>query len=124
MKYKLLAQTYQELENNPSRLKKIEILSIFLNKLKNSKLPETIYLLQGKAFPDYSEKEFGISEKLAIKALVKASGISESELVSKWKKLGDLGLVAEEVIKNKKQGTLFSQELTTKKVLDNLRKLK
>ena len=123
MKYKLLAQTYQELEDNPSRLKKIEILSIFLNKLKNSKLPETIYLLQGKAFPDYSEKEFGISEKLAIKALVKASGISESELVSKWKKLGDLGLVAEEVIKNKKQGTLFSQELTTKKVLDNLRKL-
>ena len=79
--------------------------------------------MQGKAFPDYSEKEFGISEKLAIKALVKASGISESELVSKWKKLGDLGLVAEEVIKNKKQGTLFSQELITKKVLDNLRKL-
>ena len=56
MKYNLLAQTYQELENNSSRLKKIEILSIFLNKLKNSKLPETIYLLQGRAFPDYSEK--------------------------------------------------------------------
>jgi len=123
MKYNLLAQTYQELENNSSRLKKIEILSIFLNKLKNSKLPETIYLLQGRAFPDYSEKEFGISEKLAIKALAKASGVSENELVSKWKKLGDLGLVAEEVIKNKKQGTLFSQELTTKKVLENLRKL-
>jgi|ETNmetMinimDraft_2_1059921.scaffolds.fasta_scaffold04012_2 DNA ligase-1 len=123
MKYNLLAQTYQELENNSSRLKKIEILSIFLNKLKNSKLPETIYLLQGRAFPDYSEKEFGISEKLAIRALAKASGVSENELVSKWKKLGDLGLVAEEVIKNKKQGTLFSQELTTKKVLENLRKL-
>ncbi len=123
MKYNLLAQTYQELENNSSRLKKIEILSIFLNKLKNSKLPETIYLLQGRAFPDYSEKEFGISEKLAIKALAKASGVSENELVSKWKNLGDLGLVAEEVIKNKKQGTLFSQELTTKKVLENLRKL-
>ncbi len=123
MKYSLLAQTYQELENNPSRLKKIEILAKFLNQLKKSKTPEAIYLLQGTAFPDYSEKEFGISEKLALKALSKASGVSDTDLVKKWKKLGDLGLVAEDVMKNKKQNTLFSQELTTKKVLTNLQKL-
>ena len=65
----------------------------------------------------------GIAKTLAIKALAKSSGVSDKELVNKWKKLGDLGLVAEEVMKNKKQNTLFSQELTTKKVLDNLRKL-
>ena len=123
MKYNLLAQTYQELEDHPSRLKKIEILADFLDKLQSSKLPGTIYLLQGKAFPDYSEKEFGISEKLAIKALSKASGVSDTELTNKWKKLGDLGLVAEEVMRNKKQNTLFSQELTVKKVLNNLQKL-
>ena len=123
MKYSILAQTYQDLEDNPSRLKKIEILESFLSKLKNSKLPETIYLLQGKAFPDYSEKEFGISEKLAIKALSKASGLSNDLIINKWKDLGDLGIVAEKIMKNKKQNTLFSQKLTTKKVLDNLRKL-
>ena len=123
MKYKLLAETYHELENISSRLKKVEILADFLNKLKKSKVPEAIYLLQGKAFPDYSEKEFGISEKLALKALSKASGVSDTDLTHKWKKLGDIGLVAEEVMKNKKQNTLFSQELTTKKVLGNLQKL-
>ena len=46
MKYKLLAETYQELENNPSRLKKVEILAKFLNQLKKSTVPEAIYLLQ------------------------------------------------------------------------------
>ncbi len=123
MKYLELAETYQELERNPSRLKKVEILSEFLKKLKHNSMPETIYLIQGKAFPDYSEKKFGISEKSVIKALSKSSGVSDKEIIFKWKKIGDLGLVGEEVIKNKKQNTLFSHELTTRKVLENLRKL-
>lgn len=123
MKYLELAEIYQELEKNPSRLNKVKILAEFLKKLIHNNTPETIYLLQGKAFPDYSEKEFGISEKSVIKVLSKSSGISDKEIISKWKKLGDLGLVGEEVIKNKKQNTLFSHELTTRKVLENLRKL-
>ncbi|MDD5192627.1 MAG: ATP-dependent DNA ligase [Candidatus Nanoarchaeia archaeon] len=123
MKYSELCEVYEELEKNPSRLKKTEILSDFLKKLKHEHDKQIIYLIQGKAFPDYSEKEFGISEQLCIKALSKSSGISDKEIVLKWKKTGDLGLVAEEVMSKKKQGTLFSNKLTTEKVLDNLKKL-
>jgi len=123
MKYSELCEVYEDLEQNPSRLKKTEILSDFLKKLKHEKDKEIIYLLQGKTFPDYSEKEFGISEKLCIKALSKASGISDKEIISKWRKIGDLGKVAEEIISKKKQKTLFSSKLATKKVLDNLQKL-
>lgn len=122
MLYTQLCEIYEELEKNPSRLKKTSILSAFLKKLKNED-KEVIYLIQGKVFPDYSEKEFGISEKLAIKSLSKASGISDKLIIDKWKKLGDLGMVAEEIIKNKKQGILFSHPLTVKKVLDNLKRL-
>ena len=123
MLYKELCETYEELQKNPSRLKKIEILSKFLKKLKHESNKEIIYLIQGKAFPDYSEKEFGISDQLCIKALEKASGISKKEIIQKWKKIGDLGLVAEQVMSKKKQNTLFSHKLTTQKVLDNLKKL-
>ncbi len=123
MNFQELCETYEELEKNPSRLKKTEILANFLKKLKSKSDPETIYLLEGKVFPDYSEKEFGISEKLCIKALSKASGIDSKEIIQKWKKLGDLGTVADEIMKHKKQGTLFSHELTIKKVLENLQKL-
>jgi DNA ligase-1 len=122
MDYAKLCDVYEDLEKNPSRLKKTEILAKFLKKIKKEN-EEIIYLLQGKAFPDYSEKEFGISEKLCIKALAKASGVSNKDIQAKWKKIGDLGKVAEEIISKKKQHTLFSHKLTTKKVLDNLKKL-
>jgi DNA ligase 1 len=123
MLYSDLVKIYEELEKNPSRLKKTQILSDFLKKIKHEKNKDIIYLLQGKAFPDYSEKEFGISEQLVIKALSKASGINSKDIVNKWRKIGDLGKVAEEVITKKKQNTLFSNKLTTQKVLDNLKKL-
>lgn len=123
MQYRELCDVYEELEKNPSRLAKTTILAGFLKKLKSEKNKQIVYLIQGKAFPDYSEKEFGISEQLCMKALEKASGISKKEIVSKWRKIGDLGKVAEEVMSRKKQNTLFSNKLTTEKVLDNLRKL-
>ena len=123
MQYQELCEVYEELEKNSSRLIKTTILAGFLSRIKNSKHPEIIYLIQGKAFPDYSEKEFGISEQLCIKALEKASGISKKEIIHQWKKIGDIGKVAEEVIFKKEQNTLFSSKLTTEKVLENLKKL-
>lgn len=123
MLYSKLCSVYEELEKNPSRLKKTEILSEFLEKLKKDKNKEIIYLLQGRIFPDYDEREIGISEQLTIKALAKATGLNEKEIVKKWKKIGDLGKVAEEIIKTKKQSTLFSNQLTTEKVLENLQRL-
>jgi len=123
MKYSILCETYEDLEQNSSRLKKTIILAEVLTKLKKSQDPHIIYLLQGKVFPDYNEKEFGISEQLVIKALVKSSGISKENIIEKWKKIGDLGLVAEQVIGKKKQNTLFSNQLTTEKILENLQKL-
>lgn len=123
MKYSELCQTYEELEKNPSRLKKIEILSDFLKKLKKEDNKEIIYLVKGKVFPDYSNKEIGISDKLVIKVLSKSSGLSEKEIINKWRKIGDLGKVSEDVMKTKKQHTLYSEKLTVNKILENLRKL-
>src|SRR3989338_6228973 len=123
MKYSELCQTYEELEKNPSRLKKIEILSDFLKKLKKEDNKEIIYLVKGKVFPDYSNKEIGISDKLVVKALSKASGLSDKEIINKWRKIGDLGKVSEDIMKVKKQHTLFSKTLNVEKVLENIRKL-
>lgn len=121
MRYKELAELYEKIGDTSPRLEKTEILSKFLHKIKS--LPETIYLLRGKLFPDYDSRETGVSEQLAIKAMAKASGFNEKEIVKQWKKTGDLGKVAEEFTKHKKQRALLTKELTVEKVLENLRKL-
>jgi DNA ligase-1 len=123
MKYSKLVEVYEDLEQNPSRLKKTEILSNFLKTLKQEKDKEIIYLLQGRVWPDYMEEEFGISHQLSIKALSKTTGLSSSEIVKKLKKIGDLGKVAEATVSQKSQSTLFSSKLTTEKVIENLKKL-
>ena len=125
MHYQKLCEVYEQLEKNPSRLVKTEILSEFLKSIKHEKPEalEVIYLLQGRTWPDYTEKEFGISHQLTIKALEKSSGINAKEIISKFKKTGDLGEVAHEIFKHKKQSTLFTHKLTAGKVLENLKKL-
>jgi len=121
MLYSKLVEVYEKLEATSKGLEKTRIISDFLGKIKDE--PKAVYLLLGRVFPDYDEREFGISEQLAVKALAKASGASEEQVVKNFRLFGDLGKVAEEIIGKKKQATLFSKKLTTEKVLENLRKL-
>ncbi len=121
MKYTELCKIYLQLEGTSKGLEKTSIIAKFLGKIKDE--PEVIYLLQGRVFPDWDEREMGISQQLAIKAISRASGASSEEVVDEFRKLGDLGLVAESLFKNKKQSSLFSSKLIVRKVLDNLQKL-
>ena len=113
MKYSKICEAYEALEGTSKGLEKTSILASFLEEIKNE--PEIIYLLQGKVFADYDERELGLSQQLVIKALSKASGLSSEKVVDGFRKLGDLGKVAEKVMDGKKQTALFSSKLTTEK---------
>lgn len=121
MKYKELCEVYEKLEATSKGLEKTKIIADFLPLIKDR--PDEIYLLQGKIFPDYDTRELGVSFQLIIKAISKASGYSEEDVVKKYKKLGDLGLAVEELYKNKKQNSLFFSELTVEKIFLNLSKI-
>ncbi|MDP2673060.1 MAG: ATP-dependent DNA ligase [Nanoarchaeota archaeon] len=122
MLYQELAELYNRLESTTKRLEKTEILSKFLKKLSDED-KDVMYLLVGKIYPEYSEKEIGISNQTAIKAISKSTGVTDSKVLEMWKKIGDLGEVAKKLIQEKKQRTLTSHVLTVKKVIENLRKL-
>lgn len=122
MKYKFLAETYEALEGTTKRLKKIEILSGFLKNLKKEDR-DVMYLLMGRIYPEYDERRIGISNQITIKAMASATGISKDKVINEWRKIGDLGKVAEKLTKRKTQSTLSSYVLTTKKVIENMRKL-
>ena len=123
MKYAKLADTYEDLEEHSSTLKKTEILATFLENLEQEGKNEIVYLLQGRAFPDYIKKDLGISENIMQKVLKKATGATDKEITNEWKEKGDLGLVAEKLVKNKSQRTLSEKELTAEKELKNIQKL-
>ncbi|MEM4703227.1 MAG: ATP-dependent DNA ligase [Candidatus Pacearchaeota archaeon] len=122
MLYKELVKVYEALESTTKRLEKTYILAEFFKKIPKNESKDLAYLVKGKVFADWQEEQVGISSQLAIKAISKATGISEQEILRKWRSVGDLGKVTEEMIKKKKQKTLFTGKLTTEKVIDNLRK--
>jgi len=119
MKYSILAETYEKLEKESGKIKKTEILSELIKKIPTDILPQVILLVSGKIFPSYSEEKTGIANQMMIKAISKSTGISESEINNKLKDLGDLGLVAEDCIKLKKQKTLSQKSLTIENVYEN-----
>lgn len=122
MKYKKLAEFYEESSKTTKRLEKTKILADFLKHLR-AQDRDALYLLLGDIYPEYDERRIGISNQLAIKAISKATGTEQKKIIQEWKKIGDLGKVAEKYTKYKTQITLTSKTLTVKKVLENLRKL-
>ncbi len=123
MEYSRLVEVYEELSKTTKRLEKTHILSEFLKDLSSENMEHAILLLEGRVFPNYDPREIGIAARTMLKSLSAATGISINKIEKEWKKLGDFGLVAEEIIKTKKQATLHTTKLTIKKVFDNIRKL-
>ena len=118
MKYSQLVELYERVSGTTKRLEKTTFLANFLKQVKEEK--EILYLLEGNVFPKYSDQKIGISTQLAIKALSKATGVNEKEITQKWKSLGDLGEVAQELSNKKRQTTLDNKQLTTQKVITNI----
>src|SRR3990172_4412854 len=118
MRYSVLAETYEELEKVSSKLKKTEILSNLLKETPTNLLPKVVLLASGVVFPSWSGEEIGVANQLMMRAIAKATGASENEIIDRFKKTGDLGSAIEEL--QKKQRSLIKRELTVEKVFENL----
>ncbi|HIH31363.1 TPA: ATP-dependent DNA ligase [Candidatus Woesearchaeota archaeon] len=123
MQYSELAGLYEKLEATSKRLEKTKILADFLKECSAKDVDKIILMVQGLVFPKFEENKIGIASKLVVKALNTATGISSPDIEKSWKKTGDLGLTAEELMKRKRQHTLFSESLSVDKVYKNIRKL-
>ena len=121
MEYSNFVEVYDALDSTSKRLEKETIIAGFLKKLKGNS--QWIYLLRGRVLPDYDPREFGISNQLVIKAIAVSFGVNNNDILKKYRKIGDLGEIAEEIAGKKIQGRLFFSKLTVKKVFDNLQKL-
>ncbi len=118
-----MSELYSKLEKVSGKFEKRNLIAVFLRDVPTESLKDTVYLLLGRVFPKWGEKELGVASRLALKAISIASGIDRSKIEEMWKKLGDLGLAAEWAIRNKRQVTLFRKKLTVQKVIENFRRI-
>src|SRR5712692_11426027 len=93
-----------------------EILAELLKKTPRDELPMLAYLTQGKLRPDYEGVELGLAEKLALRVIASASGLSQEAVYKTYVKLGDVGSAADQLLSKKSQGTLISERLTLERV--------
>jgi DNA ligase-1 len=105
MLYKELVDLYELLDSTTKRLQKTVYLSELIKKTGSEELSYIIALAQGKVFPDWEDKKIGVATRIVIKSINKSTGISEKEIENEWKREGDLGSVAEKLIKKRKQSS-------------------
>lgn len=92
----------EKLEKTTSRNAIIEILAELFQKAHASEIDKIIYLTQGRVAPTYEALEIGMADKMILKMLSFAYGVDEVKILGLFKKLGDIGKVAEKLAEEKK----------------------
>ena len=123
MDYSLITDSYQKIESTTKRLEMTDHLVELLKRTPKDVIAKVVYLTQGKLYPDFVGVEMGVAEKLAVKAVARASGQRESVLTNELQKSGDLGETSEKALLNRKQSTFFSKKLTVEQVYASLEKM-
>jgi DNA ligase-1 len=114
---------YEQLEATTKRLEMTDILAALLSKTPPAVIDKVVYMTLGELYPAYVGLELGVAEKLAARAIRQVSGAGEKELNELFSRHGDLGTVAELLLRTKEQTTLFVQELTVEEVYSSLEKI-
>jgi DNA ligase-1 len=123
MRYSELADIYEQLEKTSSKLKKSDIIAKVLKAAPADLLPKLVNLFYGSVFPPWAIEEVGVADKMVIKAIAKAVGIRPDEVNTSYRKTGDLGLSAEQLIAKKKQKRLGTKILDVETVIETIQKM-
>jgi len=114
MKFLRLVEYFEKLDATTKRLEMFDILSDLFKEARADDIDKIIYLSQGQLLPPFHGLEMGMSEKYLIRAISDATNTPTKKVEEAFKKTGDLGETAEELIKGK------GQNLTVKKVYEEL----
>jgi DNA ligase-1 len=123
MDYSNLVSFYKQLERVSAKLEKTHILAKLFKETPPKELDKVVLLVQGIVFPKFTGYELGIATQMMMRAISKATGVSVDKVEKEFAEVGDLGLVTEKCVKEKKQVILFAKKLTIEKVFKNLQEL-
>jgi len=123
MLFREVAEAMEQVESTTKRIEMTSFLVDLLKKASPAELEKLVYLLQGKVRPDYEGLEFGMADKLVLRALTDFSGVDQKTVEKIYKDSGDLGSVAETLAGRKVQRKLVSKNPTLLEVYEKLYRL-
>jgi DNA ligase-1 len=123
LNYSVIADAYEKIEATTKRLEMTSLLVGLLKATPKDVIAKVVYLTQGKIYPDFVGLEIGVAEKLAVRALFRASGRKESEIEADLRKSGDIGETAQNFLSKRKQVTFGQKTLTVERVYETLDKM-
>ncbi|MBU1127089.1 MAG: ATP-dependent DNA ligase [Patescibacteria group bacterium] len=94
MKFSCLADYFQNLEKTASRIEITKTLASLLKEASSAEVDKICYLSLGRLAPLYAGVEFNMADKMMLKVLSRAFGVSQKETEKEFRKKGDLGQIA------------------------------
>ena len=122
MKFSNLANYYEKLEATSKRLELIDILSRLFGESDSAEIGKICYLIQGRVAPFYMPIEMGMAESMVAQAIAKAYNSSKDEVIKSYRKMGNIGLAAQELAENSKF-KIQNSKLSVSDVFSGLRKI-
>ncbi|MBI3954436.1 ATP-dependent DNA ligase [Candidatus Collierbacteria bacterium] len=111
MLFKDFADRLALVDGETSRLKITKMLALMLKELETKEVRKAVYLMLGGLEAPFRSIEFMMADKMVIRAMAKVSGMETEEVNERFKKLGDLGLVMEQINKSKRSAGLNLMEV-------------
>src|SRR5919202_136508 len=111
MRFYEFARFLELLENTSSRLQMYELLGALFEKAGEAEIAPIAYLCEGRLLPAFEGVETGMGERTTALSIAAATGCSVDDVAEASSRLGDLGLVAEELIPRSKRPKLSLAEV-------------
>ncbi|QQR49375.1 ATP-dependent DNA ligase [bacterium] len=108
MKFREVAEVFDALENESSRLVMTHAMADLLKKATSHDAATIAYLSLGSLQPPYLSTQFNFAQKSAIKVVAKLVGESEETVKKQASNLGDVAVVVAHAYQN----SLFKQDFT------------
>ena len=105
MTFRKFAEFFRKLAETTLRNKITIILADLFKEAKLTEIGKICYLLQGRVAPLYEAVEFGLADKMIIRAIAEGLNVKREEVTTHFKKTGDLGITIEkfkEIINKRK----------------------
>jgi DNA ligase 1 len=100
MQFRELSEYLQKLEKTSSRNEITQILSDLFKEIDADEIDKVTYLLSGSIAPSYEGIEFNLAEKMMVRAVALSYKQEATEVLKKYKQVGDLGNVAQDLAKS------------------------